>query len=104
MKRDLIDIQGIGIRKNQVFTGLLVFSIFILLAGCNSSAAGNKKSEKEKDSTLTFRFDLGPGRVMDYYTGVKPGMVYSAERGYGFCTNAEIKGVDTEGSDALKDD
>ena len=104
MKRNFIEMKEIRTRKIPAFTGLLILTILILSVGCNSSAAGNKKSEKEKDSTLTFRFDLGPGRVMDGYTGVKPGMVYSAERGFGFCANAEVKGVDTKRSDALKDD
>ncbi len=104
MKRFYFRKQATNNQKIPVLTSLVFIAIILIFTGCNLSANGNKKSEKETDSTLTFRFDLGPGKVMDGYTGVKSGLVYNAERGYGFCSNAEVKGVDTKGNDALKED
>ena len=55
-------------------------------------------------TTASYKFDFGPGRVEKGYTQVLPGAVYSDAAGYGFYGNAPIEGVDRKGKDALRSD
>ncbi len=64
-------------------------------------ALGSAPASAEEARTIRMKFAFGPGAVAPGFTSVKPDMVYSRDRGYGFEPGATVKAVDRGGSDPL---
>lgn len=74
--------------------GLLLAAALALGVGASAATA----------ASTAFKFDFGPGAVAPGYTAVRADTAYSAARGYGFESGADLRGVNRPGRDPLRDD
>ncbi|XOJ03175.1 rhamnogalacturonan acetylesterase [Paenibacillus polymyxa] len=68
--------------------------------GIGLGSSGGQVAEAATDN---YRFDFGSGAVESGYTGVSAGDAYTATKGYGFNTPANMRNVSASGSGVMSD-
>jgi lysophospholipase L1-like esterase len=79
-------------RSERLFFRLVIGALLAL------GAAGNSQA-REQAPVAPLQFSFGPGQTPPGYVPVKPGTIYSAERGFGFEPGADIEAVERRGEE-----
>lgn len=75
----------------------------VLFASTMGIGLGSSVGQVAEAATDNYRFDFGSGAVESGYTGVSAGDAYTATKGYGFNTPANMRNVSASGSGVMSD-